>query len=155
MNGEQAVDPVRENLKRLLEQALRDVAPHMDVVTRAGRDAFTWRTVDEELLLAELEFDSAGADTAAPVRGPESETRALMFRTSLQSVELEVAQDRVMGEFVPACPGEVEVEGQAGVLQTVLVDDLGFFVIEPVPNGEVRLRCTTSTARLITEWIRF
>jgi hypothetical protein len=48
----------------------------------------------------------------------------------------------------------VQVEGDGGVVTAVPVDDLGFFVIEPVPEGVVRLRCTTPTTRLVTDWVR-
>ena len=40
------------------------------------------------------------------------------------------------------------------MVATVPVDDLGFFVITPVPTGVVRFRCTTPSTRLVTDWVR-
>jgi len=78
----------------------------------------------------------------------------MVFSADLRSVEIEVLSDRVVGQFMPQSDGEVQVEGDRGVLATVPVDELGFFVIEPVPTGVVRLRCTTPATRLVTDWVR-
>jgi hypothetical protein len=65
-----------------------------------------------------------------------------------------VLSDRVVGQFLPPTSGEVVVEGDEGEVARVPVDDLGFFVIEPVPTGVVRFRCTTTSTRLVTDWVR-
>jgi len=136
-----------------LAEALRQVGPEVDEVARRGKGAFTWRTIDEELLTAQLMFDSTQDAAATATRGPDS-GRVMVFSVELKSVEIEVLPDRVVGQFLPPSTGEVEVEGADGVLATVPVDDLGFFVVAPVPTGVVRLRCTTPTTRLVTDWVR-
>jgi len=140
-----------------LADALREVAPLVDGVAARARSAFTWRTIDDDLLTAELMFDSARSAEPTLTRagaGAGSDARVLVFTAQLRTVEIEVLPDRVVGQFLPQSAGEVEVEGDLGVVTTVAVDELGFFVIEPVPEGVVRLRCTTPTTRLVTDWVR-
>jgi len=141
-----------EELALELAEALSEVAPHSREVADRAKGSFTWRTIDEDLLRAELMFDSA-LESATSTRGAGS-GRVLVFNTELSQVEVEVLSDRVVGQFVPPSAGEVDVEGERGVVATATVDDLGLFVIEPVPPGVVRLRCTTSTTRLVTDWVR-
>jgi hypothetical protein len=142
-----------EMLAQELAEALREIRPHLDEVANRARGAFTWRTIDEDLLTAELMFDSTQQTEPSLTRGTDS-GRVMVFSADLKSVEIEVLSDRVVGQFIPSSSGEVEVEGDHGVVATVPVDDLGFFVIVPVPTGVVRLRCTTPTTRLVTEWVR-
>jgi len=136
-----------------LAELLRDARPHLDEAARRGRGAFTWRTIDEDLLTAELTFDSTLQAEPALTRGVD-DPRVMIFSVQLQSVEIEVLADRVVGQFAPESSGQVEVEGDGGVVATVPVDDLGFFVIAPVPTGVVRFRCTTPSTRLVTDWVR-
>jgi hypothetical protein len=142
-----------EALALELAELLRDVRPHVDEAARRAKGAFTWRTIDQDLLTAELMFDSTQQAEPALTRGADS-GRVLVFSVELKSVEIEVLSDRLVGQFTPESSGQVEVEGDGGVIATVPVDDLGFFVITPVPTGVVRLRCTTPTTRLVTDWVR-
>jgi len=137
-----------------LDDALREVFPYLEEVARRGRSAFTWRTVDEDLLTAQLSFDTARAAGPALTRATPDGGRVLVFTTDLQSVELEVLSDRLVGQFAPALAGGVDVESERGVLATAVVDDLGFFVVQPVPDVRFRLHCTTATTRLVTEWVQ-
>ena len=142
-----------EALALELSELLRDAAPHIDEATRRAKGAFTWRTIDEDLLTAELTFDSSQRAEPALTRGSDG-GRVMVFSVELKSVEIEVLTDRVVGQFTPASSGQVEVEGDGGVVATVPVDDLGFFVITPSPTGVVRFRCTTPSTRLVTDWVR-
>jgi hypothetical protein len=144
-----------ESLAGELVDALRTTRPLAEVVAARAKLAFTWRTIDDDLLTAELLFDSAqDADPALTRADVDASPRMLVFSAQLRSVEVEVEPDRIIGQFVPASQGEVEVETEGGVVARVPVDDLGFFVIEPVPAGVVRLRCATPTTRLVTDWVR-
>ena len=142
-----------EALALELAELLRDVRPHVDEAARRAKGAFTWRTIDEDLLTAELMFDSTQQAEPALTRGAES-GRVMVFSVELKSVEIEVLSDRLVGQFTPESSGQVEVEGDGGVVATVSVDDLGFFVIAPAPTGVVRFRCTTPSTRLVTDWVR-
>lgn len=138
-----------------LAEALRETRPFGPGVAARGKGAFTWRTIDEELLTAQLSFDSDHAPASSSRRSqPADDSRVLVFTADLRSVEVEVLSDRVLGQFVPPSGGEVEVEDEHGVVATAHVDELGFFVLEPVPEGLVRLRCTTPTTRMVTAWVR-
>lgn len=143
-----------DELLRELAGALRAVEGDVARVAALGRGSFTWRTLDDDLLTASLTFDSDVTPEPATTRAEPSEARVLVFTTELRSVEVEVLADRVVGQFVPPSPGEVRVEGDGGVVATVEVDDLGFFVVEPVPRGVVRFLCTTASTRLVTDWVR-
>jgi hypothetical protein len=149
-SGNAAAD---EHLLRELAEALRAVEGGVDRVADLGRGSFTWRTLDADLLLASLTFDSHLAEEVDTTRDGD-DVRTLVFTTELRSVEVEVLADRLVGQFVPPTAGEVRIEGAGGVLATAQVDDLGFFVVEPVPRGVVRLECRTAFARLVTEWVR-
>ena len=135
-------------------EALRHVGPHIDEIAARAKAAFTWRTIDEELLMAELMFDSTQQAEPALTRGDDDRGRVLVFSAEPRTVEIEVLSDRVVGQFLPPTRGEVVVESDEGEVARVPVDDLGFFVIEPVPTGVVRLRCTTESTRLVTDWVR-
>jgi hypothetical protein len=142
-----------ETLAGELAEALRTVRPYVDEVAARAKGAFTWRTIDEELLTAVLMFDSAHQFEPSRTRAAES-GRVMVFAAEPSRVEIEVSPDRVLGQLLPESAGEVVVEADHGVVATVTVDDLGFFIIEPVPVGVVRFRCTTPTTRLVTDWVR-
>jgi hypothetical protein len=146
--------PTDEDLLHELGEALRAVEGDVTRVRALGRGSFTWRTLDQELLTATLTFDSDLVPEPATTRGEPDAGRVLVFTTELRSVEVEVLADRVVGQFVPPSPGKVRIEGDGGVIASVEVDDLGFFIVEPVPRGVVRLLCTTASAKLVTDWVR-
>ena len=127
---------------------------------RTGSAAFAWRTVDAEL--AELQHDSSlEAPAPAGLRGEPSgrrehpQPRALSFEASEISIEIEIHPDAVRGQLVPGQPGMVLVRDERGErVAGVSADDVGWFVIEPVPAGPFRLHVRpASGAAVITDWI--
>jgi hypothetical protein len=75
---------------------------------------------------------------------------ALTFVAGELTIELEVTSDALVGQVVPPMAGEIELVGGAG---GVPVDEVGWFVIRPVPSGRVRLRLRTEDGRSVcTEW---
>ena len=144
-----------EALALELSDALRKTRPLAEGIAARAKSAFTWRTVDDDLLTAELMFDSAHTAEPSLTRADADNSRVLVFTVELRSVEIEIRSDQLLGQFIPPSAGEVEIEGNnGGVLATVPVDEVGFFVIEPVPKGSVRLRCTTPNTRLVTDWVQ-
>jgi hypothetical protein len=142
--------------QRLLEDlsdALGETVPLADAIAEYGKGAYAWRTVDRDLLLASLSFDSSLERVTEQRSGPH-DPRVLTFTAAPLSLELEVMPDRVVGQIVPPGAGEIRVETADGVTFHVEADDVGFFVLPNVPRGTVRLRCDTSVARLVTDWIR-
>lgn len=141
--------------QRLLDDlsgAIRETAPLADVIAEYGKGAYAWRTVDRDLLRASLSFDSSLEQATEQRSGPDN-PRVLTFTAAPLSLELEVMPDQVVGQIVPPSAGEILVETADGVTFHVEADDLGFFVLPNVPRGTVRLRCDTTMARLVTDWI--
>jgi hypothetical protein len=134
-------DPDEQLIAELAEVLLRGDVP-ADVLA-AAREAFTWRTVDADL--AELTYDSL-VDAGAPaLRAGEAEPQLLVFTASGLTIEVEVTEDRngrrMVGQVLPAGPGQVWVRSAAGSLECPL-DDLGRFIaaLPPQPQS-VTLAC--------------
>jgi multidrug efflux pump subunit AcrA (membrane-fusion protein) len=120
----------------------------------AGKAAYSWRTIDDEL--AELVYDSAmeEAQLAGQVRAEQAQLRALTFTTSALTIEVEVTADALLGQVVPPEAGEVEVTTPAGKSQLEPIDDIGCFTIRPVPAGSFRLHCRTAGGIFVTtNWL--
>ncbi|MBB2921586.1 hypothetical protein [Cellulomonas cellasea] len=117
----------------------------------AARAAFTWRTVDAEL--ASLTYDSL-LDDRVLVRGTATAPRSLVFDSVDLTVELEVTAGRVVGQLVPPGPGEVALETESAQGGPVPTDDAGCFTLATDPGARIRLRCTTPTTTVVTDWVR-
>ncbi len=135
-----------------LAEALASVQHSADAVAQRAQGALAWRTVDEDLMLASISFDSAD-ELAGAVRDEDlTSSRALVFSAAPLSVELEVGPQGLLGQIVPPGPGELYLEGSDGGVLRASADDLGFFVLPAPPSYPVRLRCETPTGRLVTDW---
>lgn len=110
----------------------RDVDPrHRD----AARSAFTWRTVDAELMA--LTYDSLDAPVA--VRGVVgAEPRALSFTTTSGSLEVELDDGVVRGHVVPAAAVTVVMSNAAGESLRADTDEDGMFELPGSLPGPVR-----------------
>src|SRR5215212_2896152 len=122
-----------EGLMEELARALDQVAAVPDHRREAARAAFSWRTIDEELLA--LTHDSLELADAA-VRST-IDVRTLGFESDGLSLEIEVDGDRVFGQVLDTEVDEVVVESAAGGAQNVPVDSSGVFSVV-VPAGPVR-----------------
>jgi hypothetical protein len=134
-----------------LARGLRDVTPLAERVAQQARGALAWRSLDADLLVATLHFDSALAG-AGQTRGPDEGNRLLVFHAAPLSVELELQSDRLVGQLVPPGPGEVTLESADGTTIRADADELGFFLVPLARRGSVRVHCETSAARLVTDW---
>ncbi len=141
-----------EQLLAELGEALRTAKEVPPEFIAAGKGAFAWRTVDAEL--AALTHESSADDLLAGVRAERAAVRALSFLASDVSIELEVTPDAVLGQLVPARSGTIELQTREGDLQTVSVDERGWFAIRPLPSTMFRLHLRTAHDNVITEWIR-
>ncbi len=142
-----------ERLLEDLARAVRDTAPLAGRIADHGEAALSWRTIDEELLLASLTFDSS-LEQVRETRAGTGEGRVLVFTSPPLSVEIEVLADQVVGQILPPGEGEIVVETPDGAQRRVSAGESGFFVLPEVPEGPVRLRCDTSTGRVVTSWVR-
>ena len=105
------------------------------IVGEAARAAFSWRTIDEELLA--LTHDSLELADAA-VRGA-LDVRTLGFESDGLSLEIEVDGDRVFGQVLDADGRRGRRRVRRGRLATSPVDASGVFsVVVPGRAGAVR-----------------
>ena len=135
-----------------LTEAARGLAPLAEVVAERGRGAYTWRTVDDDLLLAPLTFDSS-LDGTAVRSADQVPLRRLQFRAEPISVDLEVMADRTLGWILPATAIDLVIETADGEVHRATADDMGFFVVPHPIRGPVRLRCDVERCRFTTVWV--
>jgi len=108
--------------------------------------AFSWRTIDAELL--GLSFDSA--NDPAGVRDPAA-ARSFEFTSGRNSVLVEVSSNAVIVGVVPAEEGRVvlqRIDGAAG--QELRLSSMGRAEFSDVPPGTVRVRVNLEDGALVT-----
>jgi hypothetical protein len=143
-----------DQLLAALDEALRAEHAVPRAFVEAGKATYTWHDIDAEL--AALTYDSA-VDTGAleaVTRADPAPLRALTFASAELTIELELTSAALLGQVVPAQPGEVEVRSADGRIVTAPIDEIGTFVIRPLPSGSFRLHCRTATGtKVLTDWI--
>jgi hypothetical protein len=141
-----------EQLLGELGEALRGDPPPQ--VVESAKAAWTWRDIDVEL--ASLTYDSALDDLQpVTVRAELATVRRMAFQTrdGAITIELEVRNRALMGQVWPGQVGEVEVHTVADT-STTPIDEVGGFVVRPLPTGAFRLSCRVgATTRVVTTWI--
>ena len=137
-----------EGLMEELARAVAQTEAVPDHRRNAARAAFTWRTIDEELLA--LTHDSLELADAA-VRGA-LDVRTLGFESDGLSLEIEVDGDRVFGQVLDTDVDEIVVESVGEGAQNVPVDPSGVFSVL-VPAGPVRFAVLVEGVLRRTPWI--
>ena len=150
-------------LMRELDGLLTRLDPVPPELLEQVRRAFCWRTMEAEL--AELSFDSlVDRDGALAVRAAtDMEPRMLGFGAVVDgedlSIELEVTtaggNSCLVGQIWPAGAVTADVQTGFGDTASVPVDELGRFVVEPVPQGPVRLRIRHGDRVVQTTWVSY
>jgi hypothetical protein len=141
-------DELLEALQRAV--SARKAVP--DDFVAAAKDAFAWHNIDAEL--ARLTYDSRDAEHALATRTEAASIRALTYTSGRLTIELEVTQNSLVGQIVPAQPAVISVLPRAGDELVITVDEIGCFSVEPIPVGQFRLRCRTSGGvETMTGWI--
>jgi hypothetical protein len=142
-----------EELLTALGQALSSWKAVPPEFVDAGKHAFAWRTIDAEL--AELTYDSlTSVEDALSVRAETASIRALTFTSPRLTIELEVVGDSLLGQLVPGQAAVITVQPKAGASAVADADDIGRFLIQPMPAGLFRLRCRTAVGlETLTGWI--
>lgn len=125
-----------------LAEALRPWTEPPPEVVEAGKQSYTWRTIDAEL--AVLTHDSLLDDEPALVRST-SQPRFLTFEGGDLTVEVEVDSTssgrRLLGQVVPAQAVELELRTDDGEPVSVAADGFGRFVISlPATRQRIGLR---------------
>jgi hypothetical protein len=121
--------------------------------TQAARTAGGRRNAGAEL--ARLIYDSAREPHwAAGLRSEAASIRALTLASAHFSLELEVIGDRLLGQLVPPRGTAVQVQSQASGSTQIWTDEIGCFLVEPVPATPFRLHWhTEDDAEVVTDWI--
>jgi len=141
-----------DELLAALGDALRARQEVPEWFVETGKNAYAWHNIDAEL--AQLTYDSlVDRERAAAVRSEAASIRALTFTSARLSIELEVSQSSLVGQIIPPRAGTLEVHTTAGVTSSP-VDEIGCFVVDPIPSSPFRLRCRTEDgADVLTGWI--
>jgi hypothetical protein len=109
----------------------------------AGKNAYAWHNIDAEL--AQLTYDSIHEpDQALSLRAEAASIRALTFTSAHLTIELEVSEDSVLGQVIPAQSGVIEIQGREGTTASTEADEVGCFLIRPIPASPFRLRFRTA-----------
>ena len=108
-----------------------------------GKNAYAWHNIDAEL--AQLTYDSSHEpDHALSLRAEAASIRALTFTSAHLTIELEVSEDSVLGQVIPAQSGVIEIQGREGTTAATEADEVGCFLIRPIPDSPFRLRFRTA-----------
>lgn len=120
-------------------------------LVQQAKEMYSWRNVDDEL--AALTFDSLVDGPSLVTRTEAAPLRTLSFATERLTIELDVTPEALFGQIIPPYPGEVEMESATGIRRLCSIDDLGVFVIRPLPQGSFRLSCRTHEGdAAVTTW---
>jgi hypothetical protein len=142
-----------DELLAVLRQAVRSREAVPTAFVDAAKGVFAWRNIDAEL--AELTYDSLrDAEDALSTRAEAASIRALTFTSEHVTIELEIVEDTLLGQVVPAQPAAITVQQDDGGRQRLDADEIGRFSVQPVPSGPFRLRCSTADGtEALTGWI--
>jgi len=142
-----------DELLARLAHVVEEADPVPAGVTEAALAALATRTLDAEL--AELVEDSA-LGTLTAVRDGGADTRMLSFESAGLTVELQVRADgatRAVRGLVAGAVGEVTAQTR-DTERTAPVDEGGWFSLDGLPPGPVRLRMrATGGAAVVTSWV--
>jgi hypothetical protein len=152
----QEVSHVRESWDDDLLDMLREAVNAREAVPphfiETAKSSFAWRNIDAEL--AQLTYDSGAERELASVRSETASVRALTFTSAHLYIELEVTQNSLIGQVMPGRAGHVETQSHSGPTMTVSIDEIGCFIVEPLPASPFRLRCRVQDQPdVITGWI--
>lgn len=143
--ADELLDALREAVR-----ARQAVPPEF---VEAGKSAFAWHNIDAEL--AQLTYDSSLDTLYQPsLRAETASIRALTFTSAHMAIELEVSQDSLLGQIIPAQRGTVRIQPRDGPETTVSADEIGCFSVRPIPSGPFRLHCQTAAGvGALTGWV--
>jgi hypothetical protein len=99
-----------DDLMKILKQALTIAEGEEARLLAAAKAAFTWRTLDEELELLSLSYDSAMFEAAVVRSDHHQPSRMLVFENDDLVLQLEAHSDVLMGQLIPPCAGTVVLE---------------------------------------------
>ena len=139
-----------EVLLRELSRAVAGAAAVSERSREAARAAFSWRTIDEELMW--LSHDSSTSEELL-VRGVR-EARVIGFSGRDLTLEIELDTGVLTGQVVPARPCRVSVQTESEPPVSVETDESGIFTLAFDASGPVRFTVDVDGESQRTVWIR-
>ncbi len=142
-----------EELLVALREALRARQAVPAEFVEAAKNAFAWHNIDAEL--ARLTYDSSSdSEYELSTRAEAASIRALTFTSAHLTIELEVTQDSLLGQVIPAQTGVIKIQPRDSAETQFPADEIGCFSIRPIPSGPFRLHCRTAAGvDVLTGWI--
>jgi hypothetical protein len=141
-----------EALLAELREAVAEAGEVTDDMRSAALAAYSWRTIDAELELASLVFDS-DVDEGALVRsGSSDRPRTLLFERAGIGIYLELTRDALIGQLTPPSGGDVVVQGMDEETR-LSADGAGMFSLRPGPLRLFRVLTSLDGHRMATDWI--
>ncbi len=142
-----------DELIQLLGEALQQSDPIPDRALEGAKAAFTWISIDREL----LEITSDSSLVGAGMRGVGDEGRFVVMEADGMTIEIEIGLPpaaRVVGQILPAASAAVSAVSAAGQKLSVDTDDLGRFVFPALDAGSVRFSVEVESGQTFdSEWI--
>ncbi len=132
-----------DRLIQLLGEALQESEPVPEKVVAGAKAAFTWISIDREL----LEIMSDSALVGAGMRGVGDEGRFVVMEADGLTIEIEIGLPpgaKVVGQLLPPEPATISAVRASGDAIEIEADDLGRFVFPAIDAGSVRFRVDLS-----------
>lgn len=118
-----------------------------------ARAAFELKTVDQELELLTMLYDSSKNFDIVVRDASFVAARTLSFVRGDMSVDLEMEAGWVLGQVMPPQLATVSILTVEGVFSTCDTDEVGTFRLRCPAVGSIRLTCTLGRLNLATNWI--
>jgi len=142
-----------DELMAEITAAIEEVATVPPEAFVAARAAFRLRTVDQELELLTMLYDSSLEDEPLVRDASYISARNLTFQAGDLSLEVEMSGDSVIGQVVPPQLARIALVTVHGEFASADTDELGTFLLPRPAAGPVRLTCRTAVSSLLTDWI--
>jgi hypothetical protein len=141
-----------DDLMRALGDAVSETRAVPDTARTAARAAFSWRTVDGELLA--LSYDSMLHEDALVRRADGAQVRTASFQGDGVTLEVEIDDGNLLGQLVPGQACRVTLESLDGSVLDAEADESGFFSFPKLATGRsVRFRLETADTAMTTDWL--
>jgi hypothetical protein len=142
-----------------LRRVAADVDPVPESVLAAARAAILTRDLDSQLAALVADSDAASPELEFEQVRSAVAGRLLSFEGAGVQVDVEVTAGSrglsLMGTVSGAGVSDCVLEGADGGRRELRLDPLGRFMVEAVPAGPARLRCTSAAGSgVITAWVR-
>jgi hypothetical protein len=141
-----------DDLMRELADAVSETRAVPGTARDAASAAFSWRTVDTELMA--LSYDSVLHEDALVRRADGSAVRTASFQGDGLTLEVEIDDGNLLGQLVPGQACRVTLERVDGSTLTTETDDTGFFSMPDLTLGHpVRFTLNVDDSPKTTDWL--